>query len=99
MTALLRLDGRSLTLDQLAPVYAGQALAIELPEAARAAVRASRALVDQHVAAGDVIYGLTTGFGKLKNVAIAREDLQALQQNLVLSHCCGVGDEMPANEV
>jgi len=45
------------------------------------------------------VYGLTTGFGKLKNVAIGRADLPALQRNLILSHCCGVGAPMPVHEV
>lgn len=99
MTTHLRLDGRSLGFDDLAPVFAGQPVQVEFPEDSRRAVQASRQMVDRHVASGDVVYGLTTGFGKLKNVAIAREDLETLQRNLVLSHSCGVGAEMPANEV
>ena len=45
------------------------------------------------------MYGLTTGFGKLKNVAIPAADLAQLQENLVVSHCCGVGEPMPLEEV
>jgi histidine ammonia-lyase len=56
-------------------------------------------MVERHVRAGDVVYGLTTGFGKLKSVAIATRDLAELQRNLVLSHCCGVGEPMPIAEV
>jgi histidine ammonia-lyase len=63
------------------------------------AVRAARKIVVDHVEGGDVVYGLTTGFGKLKNVAIAEEDLEELQRNLVLSHCTGVGDPLPLREV
>ncbi|MCC6407417.1 MAG: aromatic amino acid lyase, partial [Planctomycetes bacterium] len=76
-------------------MFAGEAVELSIaPAAARAVVRA-RDLVERHIAAGDVIYGLTTGFGKLKSVAIAAEDLVELQRNLVLSHCCGVGEPMP----
>ena len=95
----LRLDGRSLRIEDLAPLLRLEPLALELAPGALEDVARARALVEQHIARGDVVYGLTTGFGRLKNVAIAAGDLEALQENLVLSHCCGVGDPMPAGEV
>lgn len=95
----LTLDGRSLTLTDLAPLVAGEPLKLSISKAAMARVRAARKVVEDHVKAGDVVYGLTTGFGKLKSVAIATEDLETLQRNLVLSHCCGVGPAMPLHEV
>ncbi|MHC4894703.1 MAG: HAL/PAL/TAL family ammonia-lyase, partial [Planctomycetota bacterium] len=96
---VLALDGRSLTLDDLAPVYRGEAVDLTLTEAARTGVASARRLVEGVVERGDSVYGLTTGFGRLKNVAIEREDLVELQRNLVLSHCCGVGEPMPVAEV
>ena len=78
----LTLDGTSLTLAALAPLVRGEALQIKVAEAAFDAVRAARRVVDEHVEAGNVVYGLTTGFGKLKSVAVAREDLEQLQENL-----------------
>jgi len=95
----LHLDGTSLSLDDLATLARGAEVRIDVTPAALEAVQRSRELVEERVRAGDVVYGLTTGFGKLKNVAIAAEDLDRLQQNLVLSHCCGVGEPMPAREV
>jgi len=41
------------------------------------------------------IYGINTGFGSLCNVKIKGENLQKLQENLVMSHACGTGDEVP----
>lgn len=41
------------------------------------------------------IYGVTTGFGSLCNISISSEQLSQLQKNLVMSHACGVGDEVP----
>ncbi|MCD4729521.1 MAG: histidine ammonia-lyase [Bacteroidales bacterium] len=41
------------------------------------------------------IYGINTGFGALYNHTISKEDLSALQKNLVMSHACGTGDEVP----
>lgn len=45
------------------------------------------------------IYGINTGFGALYNKTIGEEDLGKLQENLVKSHACGVGDEVPADIV
>lgn len=41
------------------------------------------------------IYGVTTGFGSLCNISISKEQLSQLQKNLVMSHACGVGEEVP----
>lgn len=45
------------------------------------------------------IYGITTGFGSLCNTSISSEDLGTLQRNLVMSHACGTGDEVPSEIV
>ncbi|MEO6708456.1 MAG: histidine ammonia-lyase [Planctomycetota bacterium] len=95
----LALDGRGLSLGDFRELFRGGDVQLSIAAPAMAAVARARALVEKHVAAGDVVYGLTTGFGKLKSVAIARADLVALQTNLVLSHCCGVGAPMPIAEV
>ena len=42
-----------------------------------------------------IFYGINTGFGSLCDVRIPRSDLQQLQYNLVRSHACGTGDEVP----
>jgi histidine ammonia-lyase len=41
------------------------------------------------------VYGVNTGFGKLASTRIRPEDTATLQRNLILSHCCGVGDPTP----
>ncbi len=51
----------------------------------------SRKVIDQAVAEHQVIYGVTTGFGKLASQRIPDQDLRALQVNLIRSHACGVG--------
>lgn len=43
---------------------------------------------------GEPVYGVNTGFGKLASVRIAPEDVETLQRNLILSHCCGVGQPL-----
>lgn len=63
-------------------------------EAARA-VKTGRQAVSDIIEAGATVYGINTGFGLLANTSIARDDLETLQRNLVLSHACGVGDLLP----
>jgi histidine ammonia-lyase len=61
---------------------------------ARPAVeRAAQMIAD--AAAGDApVYGVNTGFGKLASLKIAPDDTETLQRNLILSHCCGVGEPL-----
>ena len=60
----------------------------------RPAPRWSRGIV----AKGDPVYGINTGFGKLASVRIAADDVETLQRNLILSHCCGVGEPLDAGD-
>lgn len=46
-----------------------------------------------------VIYGINTGFGSLCDTVIPKQDLEQLQRNLVLSHACGAGEEVPQHLV
>lgn len=60
----------------------------------RPAVDAAFALVAKAANGNAAVYGVNTGFGKLASVKIASKDTAALQRNLVLSHCCGVGEAL-----
>lgn len=73
--------------------------AVTLDPACFPAMEKARARVAE-VAAGDkAVYGVNTGFGKLASVRIAPEDVGQLQRNLILSHCCGVGEPLPVGVV
>lgn len=80
----------------------GQWLAIyrgatpRLDPASAEAIESSAAAVARIVARGAPVYGINTGFGKLASVRIDDADLATLQRNIVLSHCAGVGEPMPA---
>lgn len=89
----LLLDGQSLTLPALEAVARKRA-PVALAAAAREAVVRARRVVDDAVAAGRVIYGVTTGFGNFADVVIARDRLEELQLNLVRSHAAGVGEPL-----
>lgn len=45
------------------------------------------------------VYGINTGFGKLASIRIDSADVATLQRNLILSHCCGLGQPLPENVV
>ena len=56
-------------------------------------------LDDKLSKSNDLFYGINTGFGFLQNVQIDKAQLQALQSNLIKSHACGMGEEVPADIV
>ena len=63
-------------------------------------IQACRSYLDQKVVqSSQLIYGINTGFGSLCDTAISPSDLEALQRNLVCSHACGMGEEVPQEVV
>ena len=81
------------TLAQLEAIWRSDA-PVALDAAARAGIDASAQLIAQAANGGAPVYGVNTGFGKLASVRIAPQDTETLQRNLILSHCCGVGEPL-----
>ncbi|HMC54545.1 MAG TPA: histidine ammonia-lyase [Gemmatimonadaceae bacterium] len=98
MTTPVVLDGNSLTIDDVFAV-AVRGVQVSLAPAARQRAVAARRHVDALVERQEVAYGVTTGFGKLSEIAIPPNRLAELQVNLVRSHAAGVGALMPEREV
>ena len=92
------IDGNSLTLETLARV-AWEREPAELSAEAREKVLQGRDVIETALDRDAVIYGVTTGFGKLSEVRIPHEKLAQLQVNLLRSHACGVGDPLEEAEV
>ena len=65
-----------------------------LDPAARPGVEAAATRVREAAEGAAAVYGVNTGFGKLASVKIASKDTATLQRNLILSHCCGVGEPL-----
>ncbi|MDO4799536.1 MAG: histidine ammonia-lyase [Bacillota bacterium] len=86
----IQINGDSIMLESLVQFTRGDA-ELAFTEEARERIRKSRAYVDQVVQDKRVIYGITTGFGKFSDVVISQEETAALQENLIMSHSCGVG--------
>ncbi|MQL52289.1 histidine ammonia-lyase [Desulfofundulus thermobenzoicus] len=85
------LDGESLDIEQVVRV-ARQHAPVFLEPAARLSMEKSRRMVQQIVAEKQVVYGITTGFGKFSNVVISPAQTEQLQKNLVMSHAVGTGE-------
>ncbi len=89
---IVQLDGESVTLEDIVRVALDPAVRVELDSEAVVRMRQSRAVVDDWVERGAVVYGITTGFGEFANVTIDRADLVRLQENLIRSHAAGAGE-------
>ena len=84
-----------LSIDQIESIVI-QDLKLELSEEARANIVKCRMYLDDKLKSNEKpIYGINTGFGSLCNVKISNENLSKLQENLVKSHACGTGEEVP----
>ena len=94
----LKIDGQSLTLEQI-EYFINENPIVSLTNDAKKKVNIARALVDKWVATDKIIYGVTTGFGEFANVKISREKLEKLQENLIVSHSTGVGENLPPHIV
>lgn len=69
---------------------------LALSEEAKVNIQKCRDYLDQKMDSNETaIYGINTGFGSLYNIKISQENLSQLQENLVKSHACGTGDEVP----
>lgn len=75
-------------------VFQGKQLALS-EEAIVNIEKCRKYLDDKMKSNSDPIYGINTGFGSLCNVKISNENLSKLQENLVKSHACGTGEEVP----
>src|SRR5207249_7171919 len=71
---------------------------VQLADAARQRVAASRAVVDRLVQENRLAYAITTGVGKLSDVRIDPSQNRELQINLIRSHCVGVGEPLSTDE-
>jgi histidine ammonia-lyase len=94
----MQLTGQPLALSQIAQVAYGET-SIEVAPSAHALIQASRKVIEEIVAKNGVVYGVSTGFGKLADVHIPTDELRQLQLNLVRSHACGVGRPLSIPEV
>ena len=92
------LTGADLAIEDVEAV-ARHGAPVVLDDAARARIAEARAVIERLVEAGEVVYGVTTGFGDLASAFIEPADAGRLQENLLMSHAAGVGQAFPAEVV
>lgn len=83
----------SATLTQLHDIWA-EGHAAALHPSSHVGIEAAANMVAKAANGTGAVYGINTGFGKLASVKIAPRDVETLQRNLILSHCCGVGEAL-----
>jgi len=109
MSGTIRLDGSSLTIEQLVRIARDPSVRVERDSSTNGRVASSEALIAEIVhnyrtawEAGEAPateYGVTTGFGEFKDKPIAPADLEQLQRNLLLSHSVGVGNNTNVDDL
>ena len=91
----LPLDSGELTFQQVKDFVKFDQL-VSITFAAHRSIEKCRKYLDEKLEKSDeLFYGINTGFGFLQNVQIDKQQLRTLQSNLLLSHACGMGDEVP----
>ena len=93
----LVLEGQTLALSEI-EVVAAAGSRVEIGLEAMRKVKESRSLIEGILAAGETVYGVNTGFGKLADVRVPGDKLSELQINLVRSHAGGVGEPLSEAE-
>ncbi|MHA2314962.1 MAG: HAL/PAL/TAL family ammonia-lyase [Candidatus Hermodarchaeia archaeon] len=94
----IELDGETLTIEQVISV-ARNGTQVTLSPKAKTKVEAAAKLIQQWTDSGEVIYGVTTGFGPFSEVVISSDKAREIQRNLLISHAAGVGSPLPIEVV
>ena len=92
------LNGAELSVPDVEAVARGERDAV-LADEARERVAEARAVIARLVASGEVVYGVTTGFGALASTYVPPERARELQERLLMSHAAGVGEPLPTEVV
>ena len=91
MKDIVILTGEDLTLYDIHIVCCHD-VPVALSEETKERILTSRKTVDDLVAEGKTVYGITTGFGKFSDVCISQDECKLLQKNLIITHAVGAGE-------
>ena len=92
------LDGSSLTIERLVQV-ARDREPVELDPSALERIRACRAMLEDKLAAREVMYGTNTGIGEFSEIVLSDEQVERFQRFLVYNHAAGIGEPLPEDVV
>ena len=88
----IKLDGNTLSSTEISLVANGAKVEVAID--AWGKVELARDVVNRILNTGEIVYGINTGFGALVSESISTDELNALQNNLIRSHACGIGERM-----
>ena len=92
------LDGTHLTVETLVRIARGGE-PVALDPAALKRIEICRAMLEDKLAAREVMYGTNTGIGEFSEVLLTDDQVNAFQRYLVYNHAAGIGDPAPVDHV
>jgi histidine ammonia-lyase len=92
------LDGSSLTIEKLVAVARNNER-VELAPAALERIKVCRAMLEEKLAAHEIMYGTNTGIGEFSEKILDDEQVKQFQRYLIYNHAAGIGDPVPVEQV
>lgn len=87
----MQISGEGIKIDDVYRVAYDLEIKVSLSDSSRQLMTKSRSYIENRIGAGEVIYGVNTGFGAFSSVKISDSEIEALQRNLIRSHSSGIG--------
>src|SRR5512143_2351153 len=94
----ITLDGSSLTIEKLVAI-ARNGEKVELAPAALERIKACRRMLEEKLAAKEIMYGTNTGIGEFSEKVLNDEQVKEFQRYLVYNHAAGIGEPLPVEQV
>ncbi|MBI5704821.1 MAG: HAL/PAL/TAL family ammonia-lyase [Chloroflexota bacterium] len=94
----ITLDGSSLTIEKLVAI-ARHNEKVELAPAALERIKVCRAMLEEKLAAKEIMYGTNTGIGEFSEVVLSDEQVREFQKYLIYNHAAGIGEPAPVEYV
>lgn len=95
---MFELSGEGVNAERVWAVAQKKAAKVRLAAEAKDRMHESRSYIESRVSAGEIMYGVNTGFGAFSGVKISNEEIIQLQKNLIRSHSCGIGPQFSPEE-
>jgi len=92
------LDGSNMTIENLVAIARGGE-EVELHPDALARIKTCRAMLEEKLAAKEIMYGTNTGIGEFSEVLLSDEQVEQFQRYLIYNHAAGIGDPVPVEQV
>jgi len=92
------LDGSGLTIEKLVRI-ARHGEKVELAPDALEHIKVCRAMLEEKIQAGEIMYGVNTGIGEFSEVVLTDEQVEQFQRYLIYNHAAGIGEPVPIEQV